>query len=85
MERDAKKRTDGLEDSFESTAIIVNYQTAIANFEKNFLHEKPSKIMSSDVRSGVDDDKTGEVTHDVEQISLPLVIGNVARCPKVNV
>jgi hypothetical protein len=39
--------------------------------------------MSSDVVSGIDNDKTGEVAHSIHKISLATIVGDLARSPEI--
>jgi hypothetical protein len=43
------------------------------------------EIMSSDVRDGINDDKTGKVELGIQKVGVATVICNVARSPEVNV
>jgi hypothetical protein len=76
---------NSLEEAFESAAVIDNDQPAETDFQKDFLDEKTSEIMSSDVVSGIDKYKPSEVAHSIHEISLATVIGDVSRSPEIDV
>jgi hypothetical protein len=85
VERDTKERTNGFKGAFESTAIVDDDEAAKANFEEDFLHEQPSKIRGGDIGGSGNKNKTSKVAHNVEEVCVATVIGDVAGCPEVNV
>jgi len=42
------------------------------------------EIMSCSVVSSVDNDKTGEITHDIHKIGFATVVFDCARLPKID-
>jgi hypothetical protein len=58
MDVNAEHRADSLEKPFEGAAIMNNSKLAEVNLEKNFLDKEPDEIVSGDVVSGGDRDKS---------------------------
>lgn len=85
VDSNTKEGTNSFENAFEGAAIVNDDDAAKAEFEQNFLHEKTGKVMGCNVRGGIDNDKTGEVTHDVEEVCFTAVVSDFARGPEVNV
>jgi hypothetical protein len=86
MNINIQNRANRLEKAFESTAVIDDDQAAETNFQKDFLNEKTSEIMSGDVASsGIDEDKTSEIAHGIHEAGLATVVGNVSRSPEIDV
>jgi hypothetical protein len=49
------------------------------------LDKEAGKIVSSDIVSGSDKDKTSEITHGIQKVRLSTVVGDVARSPEIDV
>jgi hypothetical protein len=84
MNINVEDRANSLEEAFESTAIVDDDQSAEADFEKDFLDEKTSEVMSSDVVGGVDKYKPSEVAHGIHEVGLATVVGDVSRGPEID-
>jgi hypothetical protein len=48
------------------------------------LDKQTSEIMSCNVVSSVDNDETGEITHDIHKIGFTTIVFDGARLPKVD-
>ena len=84
MKVNGKSSTDSLEESFKSAAVINNHQTAKSNLQKDFLDKETSKIMSCNVVSGIDNDKTCEIAHNIHEVGFTTLIRNFAGLPKID-
>jgi hypothetical protein len=84
MKVNGKSSADSLEEAFKSAAVINDNQSAESDLQKDFLDKETSKIMSCNVVSGIDNDKTGEITHNIHEVGVTTVIRNFARLPKID-
>jgi hypothetical protein len=84
MKVNGKSSADSLEESFKSTAVINDNQTAESDLQKDFLDKETSEIMIGSVVSGIDNDKTGEIAHNIHEVVFTTVIHNFARLPVID-
>jgi hypothetical protein len=49
------------------------------------LDKKTSKVMCSNVVSGIDEDNAGEIAHNVHEVRLAAIVGDFARGPEIDV
>ena len=84
MKVNGKSGADSLEESFKSAAVLNNNQTAESDLQEDFLDKETSKIMSCNVVSGIDNDKTGEIAHNIHEVGFTTVIHNFAGLPKID-
>jgi hypothetical protein len=80
-----KSSADSLKEFFKSAAVINDNQTAESDLQEDFLDKETSKIMSYNIVSGIDNDKTGEITHNIHEVGFTMVICNFARLPKIDI
>jgi hypothetical protein len=84
MKVNGKSSANSLEESFKSATVINDNQTAESNLQEDFLDKETSKIMSCNVVSGIDNDKTCEIAHNIHEVGFTTVIRNFARLPKID-
>jgi hypothetical protein len=66
--RNIEKETYFFEKTFEHATIIDHNNTAKNNLERNILNKETNKINGSDIVSGQDENKPGQIAYDFEQI-----------------
>jgi hypothetical protein len=84
MKVNGKSSVNSLEESFKSAAVINDNQTAESDLQKDFLDKETSEIMSCNVVSSIDNDKTGEITHNIHEVGFTTIIHNFAGLPKID-
>jgi hypothetical protein len=85
MKVNGKGSADSLEESFKSAAIINDNQTTgESDLQKDFLDKEMIEIMSCNVVSGIDNDKAGEIAHNIHEVGFTMVIHNFAGLPKID-
>jgi hypothetical protein len=77
--------TDFKEKAFESAAVVNHDQATETNFQEDILDKQASKVVGRDIVGGSDHDKTGEVTHDVHEVSFVAIVFGFARGPQIDV
>jgi hypothetical protein len=74
-----------LKKPFEGASVIHNNESTETDFQKDFLNKQASEIVGGDVIGSIDENKPGEITHNVHEISFATIISDVAGSPEIDV